>query len=140
VGGTPNAKLTYEAVIATDDVPAYEDVLANEANEAVPATAEAVIAAPLLSAQLDDNEFTEYDADVVLGQIRLLAVEEEILLDAQLDDNEILDELAYDADNTEPLSANQPPKDVTVTRYVVNELLSTNGTKSSAFTIEKSLS
>ena len=44
---------------------------------------------------------------------------------------EIFDALAHEADNTEPLWANQVLKLDTDTRYVVNEALSTSGIKSS---------
>jgi len=133
VGGIPIEKLKYDAVDAKDDESAHDADFELVAQEAEPSVLDDVIALPARPAQLADVEFVLNEAEAVFGQINPPAVEAEILLDAQLDDMETFDALAQEADNTEPLSANQPPKDVTVTRYVVNELLSTNGMKSSAF-------
>jgi hypothetical protein len=77
----------------------------------------------------------------VFGYIKCKAADDEILLDAQLADVAApadLDALAQEAVKQDPLSAIQLPNAEIVTRYVVNELLSTSGMKSSAFIIEKS--
>jgi len=57
-----------------------------------------------------------YEAVDVFGYIKCEVVDEEMLLDAQEAERAVKEELAQEADKTEPLSANQLLKEVRVTR------------------------